>query len=134
MSVFEYVDRGFPVLFVMGEYQRNELHVTLERAFDRMRARPAPGFLIDVSESAAIRRRSAAEVCDTFRFIGSNRQLFGGRLALVATSDLGFGLMRMGLARAFEYGLDGQAFRDYDKAMAWLSAAAQVRAELGQTG
>jgi hypothetical protein len=132
MSVFLYTDRGFPVVCATGEYEREDLHAALERAFASLRGQPSTGFVLDLSESASVRRRSAAEILSTFQMIVSSRLRYGSRLAVVARSDVGFGLMRMGLGRTGEHGLDGQAFRSYDQALAWLGSAA-VQTPLGQT-
>ena len=43
-------------------------------------------------------------------------------MALVATSDVGFGLMRLGAVDVEMAGVAVQAFRDIDQAMTWLRA------------
>jgi predicted regulator of Ras-like GTPase activity (Roadblock/LC7/MglB family) len=133
MTISQYTDRGFPVVYATGDYEREELHAAIASAAARLAERQSGGFLLDVSESLGVRRRSCGEIYATFQVIAAARRKFGSRVAVVAKTDLAFGLMRMGLSRAFEQGLDGQVFREYEDAMAWLAAAAEVRVQLGQT-
>jgi hypothetical protein len=133
MSVYQFMDRGFPVIAAMGEYEREEFHSVLERTLAALSDRPAPGLLIDLSRSIAVKRRTNAEVFSFGTMMLSHRARFESRLAIVAAPDVTFGLMRMGLARADEHGLDAQVFREYERALAWLEAAAPPLLEVDRS-
>jgi hypothetical protein len=132
MAVYHFTDRGYPVIAAIGEYEREEFLAVLERTLAELRGLPAAGMLIDVSQSIALPRRSNDDMYSFGMTMMSQRDLFANRLAIVATTDVTFGLMRMGLARASECGLESQVFRDYERALAWLCAA-RPPIEVGQS-
>jgi hypothetical protein len=133
MSVFQYTDRGFPIVVAMGEYEREELHAALERTFATLRDKPAAGMLIDARESVPIRRRTSAEIRSTAMTIASGQRHFSGRVAVVATTEATFGLIRMGVTRSLIDGLETQLFRDYERAMAWLATPVRMALDVDQS-
>jgi hypothetical protein len=83
--------------------------------------RPADAVLMfDLSESRALRDRPTEDVRGMARFLARHRARYGSRLAMVAPSDLAFGLMRLGAVTAEGGGVDAEVFRDYVTARAWL--------------
>ena len=60
----------------------------------------------------------------SIQLIAAQREAFGGRLVAVVRSSLAFGLMRMAGFRAEDLGLEAQACRDYDSAVAWVLSGA----------
>jgi hypothetical protein len=132
MSVYHFMDRGFPVIAAIGEYERGEFLAVLERTLAALHDLPSQGLLIDVSQSVAIRRRSNDDMYSFGMTMMSQRDLFANRLAIIATTEVTFGLVRMGLARATECGLESQVFRDYERALAWLAAATRPAGEVGR--
>jgi hypothetical protein len=62
-------------------------------------------------------------------FLAGRGRAFGGRLAIVAASDLAYGLMRMGGVFAEHDGLAAEVFRDAVSAEEWLTASGHGTAE-----
>ena len=53
---------------------------------------------------------------------GYRDRLRGGRVAMVAVSDVTFGMFRMWQLQREGLGYEVAVFRDFDRAMAWLTA------------
>ncbi|MDB4888142.1 MAG: hypothetical protein JWN79_3580 [Gemmatimonadetes bacterium] len=84
---------------------------------------PALGLLLDLSASASLRDRSSDDLRGVATFLSSRRAMFGSRLATVGLSDLAYGLLRMVTVFASEHGIENEAFRSRDEAVAWLCGA-----------
>ena len=80
----------------------------------------ASGLLLDLSDSMSFRTRSAEDLRGIAAFLSTRRSLFHSRLATVASSDLAYGLLRMGTVFSSDQGIDSAAFRSRDEAVAWL--------------
>lgn len=66
--------------------------------------------------------RSTGELLSVVDFVGSQRDhTLPLRCAVVATTDLRFGLSRMAAAYVERYGVDLQVFRDVQSAEYWLA-------------
>ena len=106
---------------VFGEISFDEFRTTLLEMLEDPDFDPSFGRLWDVREARSILSgeevRGIAEVVR--KFVG------GRRSAVVARTDVGYGLARMYSALLEEAGIDVQAFRDMDEAMMWLQEPAQ---------
>ncbi len=76
--------------------------------------------MLDLRTSNAVRTRTSAQVRDMADFLSREAAGFGSRLGMVTSTDVQFGLMRLGAAYAENEGVDAAVFRDYDEARAWL--------------
>ena len=95
------------------------------QAFGRALADPARpalrALLYDVRESSVVGGRSTPEVRKAVAFFESLGQQVGQRVALLATTDVAYGVMRMVAAWAEARHIDAAVFRDADEAFAWAS-------------
>ena len=87
-------------------------------------SRPAlRGLLFDARGSTSAAKRTSGEVRAIAGELARRAEDFGGRLALVAPSDVVYGLMRMGEVW-FQSGGDAfsRVFRDEAEALSWLAS------------
>jgi len=69
--------------------------------------------------------QSIEELRQAAEFVRTTREIFGdGRVAILVTSDLDFGLARLFQAFADGSGIAYEVFRDYDAARAWVAKGA----------
>ena len=105
-----------------GLYPPNEVAEAFRRAFaDPDRPTPLRALLYDVRESSVVGGRSTPEVRQAVAFFESLGHQVGQRVALLATTDVAYGVMRMVAAWAEARNIDAAAFRDADEAFAWAS-------------
>ena len=77
-------------------------------------------FLMDVTQSRSLAERSADDVKSMAAFFASHADALHGRLAILATEGLYYGMMRMAAAYAECSNLATKVFSDCDAAVAWL--------------
>lgn len=77
--------------------------------------------LYDVRESQVVGSRTTIEIRDAAIFFSSLGHEVGQRVALLASTDLSYGVMRMLAAWAEDSGIDVDVFRDSDEAFRWAS-------------
>lgn len=116
-------ERGCVVVVFEGSYR---VDVALDSIASALAEDPAPsaGLLLDLSESESFRARSSDALRLVADFLALRRDRFASHLATVGTSDLTYGLLRMGEVFASEHGLVSQTFRTRDEALDWLVASA----------
>jgi len=122
------VSHDFPgqtiVLRLAGSYTTADVRAGLLAAVTDARApHTAQGLIFDVRDSQALATRSAADVRAMARFLASHADQFRRRVALVASSDVAFGLMRLGAVALEQQGVEAHVFRDAADASAWLGSA-----------
>jgi hypothetical protein len=80
------------------------------------------GLLLDARGSTTAAKRSSAEIRLIAEEVARRADDFGGRLALLANSDVVYGLMRMGEVWVQAEGrVRSRVFRDEAEALAWLA-------------
>jgi hypothetical protein len=79
------------------------------------------GLLYDVRDSQVIGSRTTTDVRQAVAFFSSLANEVGQRTALLAGSDVGYGVMRMVAGWAEGCAIDAEVFRDPDEALAWVS-------------
>ncbi len=113
-------DSNIVVIEMVGEYSLDDLR----RAFlDSLAdpARPTDSFLlINMTDSLSIKTRSVDDIRDMATFVASLGERFDNRVALVATDDFRYGLLRMGSFGSEQRGIDSRVFRDLAQARNWL--------------
>jgi hypothetical protein len=122
MPVTYEFDGPIVALRLTGSYETADVRAALRGALDDPRCPHAAGMLFDLRGSRSISQRTADEVRAMAQFIAAHAERFGRRLALLADSDAGFGLMRLGAATVEQHGVETSVFRDAADAEKWLGA------------
>jgi hypothetical protein len=104
-----------------GTYAPGEVAQAFERALADPDRPVLRALLYDVRESSVVGGRSTPEVRQAVAFFESLGQQVGQRVALLATTDVAYGVMRMVAAWAEARDIDASVFRDADEAFAWAS-------------
>ena len=107
-------------LRMTGVYDTADIRSALVAAIADPERPEITGMLFDVRRSQSIAGRSADEVRAMALFLAANAHHYGRRIALVASTDAAFGLMRLGAVGVEQYGVDSRVFRDVGEADAWL--------------
>ena len=105
----------------VGSYEPDEVTRAFRDAIADADRPPLRALLYDVRESAVIATRSTPDVQAAITFFQSLGPYIGGRVALLAAADAGYGVMRMVSGWAEAAGLEAQVFRDRDAALDWAS-------------
>jgi len=103
-----------------GSYSTGELKKTILEALADSQAPANAVLMFDLRESLAVQKRSGEDVRDVARFLASNGERFGKRLGMVTSTDLAYGLMRMGAVTAEMGGVTSRVFRDFEQTKMWL--------------
>jgi hypothetical protein len=114
-------ERGIAIVEASGVYGVGELRAAFEAALDPADGVAVRGLLLDVSASQSLTGRTSQEVRTMAYFVSSLGDRFARRFALIAPSDLAFGLMRLGSIVTQAEGIETHVFRDRDAAMDWLT-------------
>jgi hypothetical protein len=127
MAVRYQIRDGVLTLTLEGSYEsRDVIRMFLEGIEDPACPRPV-AVLLDVSGSTSLATRPAAEIKMVAEFLGPYAERIGGRVAVVAPTDVAFGLSRMGAVHSEGVGIAARVFRDRDEALAWLKEASVPR-------
>lgn len=121
MPVDYAIQNGILRLTLSGASAPGDLAAAVSAALDDQGRPMLRGMLLDARGSTSAARRTTAEIRAIAGDLAHHAEDFGGRLALLATSDVVYGLMRMGEVW-FQAGGDAfsRVFRDEGEAMAWL--------------
>ena len=120
MPVTYRFDTNIVILELVGEYSMDDIRTTILKSLSDAMC-PANSFLlIDLGESRSIYNMSPENVKAMSHFIASLGKQFNNRIALVASKDLPFGLMRMTTIESEEWGIEAEVFRTFDQAKKWL--------------
>ena len=122
MPVTYRFDANIVVLEMVGEYSMDEVRQTILNSISDPKFPANTCLLIDLSESQSIYKRSTEEVKAMAQYIASLGERFNNRIALVAHSDLPYGLMRMSSVGSEERGVKSAVFRTVAEARKWLVA------------
>ena len=79
--------------------------------------------LVDVTRSEILATAPVVEIRRVAEYLGPFAARIGGRCAVVAASDVHFGLSRLGSVYSEGVGVEVQVFRDLEGGIAWLSDA-----------
>ena len=128
MSLSYDYDGPIVVIHMDGDYTTAQLREVVLRALDDSACPSKPVLLLDGHSSAVLSTRTPADVQEMGRFCASIAPRFGGRAAVVATTDLAYGLVRIGAVFAEQGGVGTQVFRSLNAARAWLLTEANTSA------
>jgi hypothetical protein len=105
---------------LVGAYEPDDIITTFMAAInDPQCPRPAK-LMVDVSRSEQLASAPVADIRRVAEYLGPFSDRIGGRVALVAPSDVHFGLTRLGSVYSEGVGVNAEVFRDTDSAVAWL--------------
>jgi len=108
------------VVTARGRYSMAELRDGVDDALDAFGDEVSAGLLFDLTGSESLGDRSAEDLRAMAIFLASRGSRFSSRLAMVAVTDVAYGLMRMGAVTAESQGIAAHVFRDYGSARRWL--------------
>ncbi|MFQ5538626.1 MAG: hypothetical protein ACE5GJ_14385 [Gemmatimonadota bacterium] len=121
MPVF-YKHLEFCLLIVAdGDYTPGEMRRVGKAALEDPETQKPARVLLDMSGAASLRNHRPADLRETARFFAQLVEMVD-RVAVLATDDLSFGLMRMAAAFGEANGLKVEVFREKDTALASLVA------------
>jgi len=104
-----------------GTYTTDDLRQTVTDALADPELPAAPKFLMDVTQSGSLTKRSANDVKSMAAFFAANAGALGDRLAILAVKGgLSYGLMRMASVHAEFHDLETEVFDDREAAITWL--------------
>jgi hypothetical protein len=120
MPVHYRFDDCIVVIEMVGEYSIDELRSAILSSIADPKRPANCCLLINMSESRSIYSRTTAEIKSMARFVGTHGERFNNRIAMVASEDAPFGLMRMGSVGSEERGVQSDVFRSFAEAKKWL--------------
>ena len=110
-------DEGMIVIEVFGNYSGESFLLLLDSALRDPAAKLPALVLVDATGSMV--KRTAEEVNEIAQGVSAWADRIQ-RMAIVTASDLHYGLSRMGSVYVESAGVESNAFRDYDGALAFL--------------
>lgn len=123
MAVTYVIEGDLLTLTLEGEYAPEDV---IERFLSAMSGPKCPDpvtLLVDVSASASLATRPTDQIRLVAERLGEFKNRIGGRCAVVAASDVNFGLSRLGAVYSEGVGVHVEVFRDRAQALAWLRSA-----------
>ena len=114
------------LLTAVGNSQHGDVAAAVAAAIAAPDRPVLRGVLFDGRLSTSLATRTSVQiraVADDLTRLASH---FGARIALVATNDLAYGLLRIGDAHMQGAGLDSCVFRTPTDALAWLIAPGET--------
>jgi hypothetical protein len=105
----------------VGTYPADEVTRAFRDAIADPNRPPLRALLYDVRESSVITSRSTPDVQAAISFFQSLAPHIGGRVALLASSDAAYGIMRMVAGWAAAAALEAKVFRDRAAALEWAA-------------
>lgn len=109
-------------LELAGTYLPEDIIRTFAAALEDPACPPRVSLLVDVTRSESLATRPAADIRNVARALGPYAERIGGRCAVVASSEVHFGLSQMGAAHSAAVGVEARVFRDREAARAWLAS------------
>jgi hypothetical protein len=116
-------DGSILVMRMAGEYLLVEVRVALSAALDEAESRIVTGLLLDLSESESIATRSLGDITSIVGFLAYHAHAYGRRTALVASTDVAYGVLRLADVDFEAGGVETRLFRSHDDGLSWLKTA-----------
>lgn len=120
MTVQYAIREGVISIELAGRYEPDDIIRTFLEALRDPACPTSAPLLVDVSSSEELATRPAADIRMVAEFLGPHAARIGGRCAVVAPSDVHFGLSQMGAVYSQGVGVEAQVFRTREDALAWL--------------
>ncbi len=112
-------------LQLVGQYEPDDVIKTFVNAMNDPACPTPVALLVDVRKSETLASAAIGDIRRVAEYIGPFAGRVGGRVAVVASSDVHFGLSRLGSVYSESVGVEAQVFRDVESAVAWLGTAAE---------
>jgi hypothetical protein len=122
MPVSYTFDDRIIVVHLVGHYSSGEMLETVVASLNDPELPRNPMLMLDLRASQSMPERSAEEVRSRARDLAVHGAGFGHRIAMIAPTDLAYGMMRIASAAAAAGGLFTKVFRDFEAARAWLTS------------
>ena len=106
---------------LVGENVPDDVIATFEKAVNDPLCPNPVSLLVDVRQSQTLELQPVPEIRRVAEYLGPFRARIGGRAAVVASSDVHFGLSRLGSVYSETVGVEVQVFRDLESAVNWLA-------------
>ena len=120
MPVSYRFDSKIVVIEMVGEYSMDDIRQTILNSLADP-GRPIDSYLmINLTESQSIYERTSVEVKTMAKFVATLGGQFNNRIALVASKDFPFGMLRMSSVGSEERGIETEVFRTLSEAREWL--------------
>jgi hypothetical protein len=116
-------DSAIVVIKGAGHYTPDDLKAATLAALDDPVLPENPVGMFDLRDSDVLAKRSSSQLADMALFLERLAPRFNNRLAMVVSSTVGYGLMRLGTAYVETPGIRVEIFREYDDARIWLLAS-----------
>jgi hypothetical protein len=120
MPVNYAIQGKYVTLELVGKYLPDDVIKAFERAMSDPKCPNPAALMVDVRRSETLATTPVPEIRRVAEYIGPFAARVGGRVAVVASSDVHFGLSRLGSVYTEGVGVDAQVFRDVESAAAWL--------------
>jgi len=120
MPVNYAIDGQLLKIICYNTYTPQDLKDTLTNALSDPKCPTKASFLLDVSNSRSLAKRSPGQIYDAARFLIYHSKKLSNRCAILVKSEIQFGLSRMGSAYLENYGINAGVFRQLDEALMWL--------------
>jgi hypothetical protein len=109
-------------LELVGQYAPDDVIATFMTALKDPQCPDPMALLVDVRRSETLASAAVADIRRVAEYLGPYAKRIGGRAAMVASSDVHFGLSRLGSVYSEGVGVDVQVFRDLESAITWLTS------------
>ena len=113
-------DDNILALRMVGEYQPSDIRTALVAAIESPDHLGITGLLVDVRQSESIARRTLGDLTAIVGFLVYHARAYGGRVALLASTDIGYGMVRLADVDLVTGGVATRTFRELRDAMQWL--------------
>jgi hypothetical protein len=113
-------ERGCGVLELRGQYTVAEARTALEQGLSVLPPDRAPGLVVDLSESEMVGTRASPEIINAAAELAAIGDRISRRVAVVVSSEVAYGLMRMGSVHAERAGLSVRVCRARREAVDWV--------------
>jgi hypothetical protein len=114
-------DGNVAVVIATSRYTLAELEAAVDVALAHTAENgQVSGLLVDYTSSDILPERSVDDLQATGHFYSVRGARYGARLALIASSNLGYDLLRMIATHTERHGVTSAVFREYASAIEWL--------------
>ncbi|HXV13302.1 MAG TPA: hypothetical protein VEC56_03765 [Candidatus Krumholzibacteria bacterium] len=107
---------------LVAQYQPDDVIKAFVAAMDDPKCPKPASLLLDVRRSETLATAAVVDIRRVAEYVGPYAARVGGRVAVVAASDVHFGLSRLGSVYTEGVGVEAQVFRDVESAVAWLGS------------
>jgi hypothetical protein len=108
----------------VGTYEPEDILREFQTALAEVPATEKVALLVDTTKSEVLGTRTPGQIRLVAQALAPYAERIGGRVAVVATADIHFGLSRMGSVYSESVGVEAEVFRTEDEALAWLGVRA----------